>query len=93
MRRIAIGSKKSANSKIPSLGPLLGLMAAIIYQSLNNLVTRKSGGAHLYSYRIGACRRYLLKGTRHEFHHPRILNVNAEGEDVDLRDDSRTMKS
>ncbi|KAF8814101.1 hypothetical protein BYT27DRAFT_7179996 [Phlegmacium glaucopus] len=73
-------------------------MAATIYQSLKNLVTRKCGGAHLYSYRIGACRRYLLKGTRHEFHHPGILNVNAEGSDdfleyVDLRDDSRTMKS
>ncbi|KAF8811398.1 hypothetical protein BYT27DRAFT_6464968 [Phlegmacium glaucopus] len=37
---------------------------------------------------------------RHEFGHPRILSVNAEGlddflegEDVDLRDDSRTMKT
>ncbi|KAF8811390.1 hypothetical protein BYT27DRAFT_7253087 [Phlegmacium glaucopus] len=92
--------EKSANSKIPSLSPLLGLTAATIPQSLKNLVTRKCGGAHLYSYRIGACRRYLLKETRHEFLYPRILSVNAEGsddslegEDVDLRDDSRTMKT
>ncbi|KAF8797628.1 hypothetical protein BYT27DRAFT_7265507 [Phlegmacium glaucopus] len=92
--------KMPANSKIPSSNSLLGLMAAPIYRSLKNLVTRKCGGAHLYSYRIGACRRYLLMGTRQEFLYPRILNVNAEGsddfleaEDVDLRDDSRTMKT
>ncbi|KAF8814106.1 hypothetical protein BYT27DRAFT_6341071 [Phlegmacium glaucopus] len=35
----------SANSKTPFSSPLLGLMAATIYQSPKNLVTRKCCGA------------------------------------------------